>query len=681
MAGVSSGGLLTGLGPGSVRVFAVDHAGLRDTTGGVVQVRGMRLTVGTGSAYQGFSQDVSVTVTSLTSLSATSGQFTVRYDTTYVSCAGATPGALLTGYQFSVASRYDSGTYWTSTVSFASTAALSGAGELCRMTFKANPRRYTYSTSLQLTTAVFNETLTAARTSGSFTVNQLGNITVSPSAVTLLAGQTQQFQANGTFQPPLTWSVLNPVVATVNPTSGLVTAVSGGVTKVEATDAHGVIGVNSSLAVYDFELSLPASDIVVAPGMPVHVALTTDRDLGNLGIRSAQGTIAFSDAIVSSAGADSTGLLAVWGKPAGSGAQKAASFSAAGTSPLPHGTGGATVASVHFVIPPNTPSNRYIYITLQNVLFNEGHPSPQLGTGRIQLMPPINTFQLASPPDGSVFFYDQPPRLAWQAAVPYDPTDTLDHYLLTWWGGAVPAHGDTVLPASGTTFDFPRPPHDQPATYHWRITAVDVRGDTTQAVPAQGWSFSFTGNTPTGLSLEATPGEGSIIISWDVPADLNALGYRVYRRMPGSDWVCIDSDLPAGTGAVMRYEDTEAEPGVIYAYEVEVLGPSGPEGRWGPVQGQALSPTALSLRVEPNPGRGDLITSIELPQSGPVTLRLFDAAGREVWNREIDGLKPGRSEITSVPDGLGGCLLPSGAYWVRLETATGTRLARWVVIR
>ena len=78
--------------------------------------------------------------------------------------------------------------------------------------------------------------------------------------------QTQQMAVSGSPSLPLTWTVLNPAVATISPT-GLLTAVHSGVTQVRATDNIGSTDVNTLVRVYDFKATL--GTVTTRPGTTV----------------------------------------------------------------------------------------------------------------------------------------------------------------------------------------------------------------------------------------------------------------------------------------------------------------------------------------------------------------------------------------------------------------------------
>ena len=131
-----------------------------------------------------------------------------------------------------------------------------------------------------------------------------------PDQVTLLAGQTQQMAVSGSPSLPLTWTVLNPAVATISPT-GLLTAVHSGVTQVRATDNIGSTDVNTLVRVYDFKATL--GTVTTRPGTTVRVPLLSDRGVGALGIVSEQLKVTWSGTGITGARTTNSSLWSEWG--------------------------------------------------------------------------------------------------------------------------------------------------------------------------------------------------------------------------------------------------------------------------------------------------------------------------------------------------------------------------------
>ena len=90
-----------------------------------------------------------------------------------------------------------------------------------------------------------------------------------------------------------------------------------------------------------------------------------------------------------------------------------------------------------------------------------------------------------------------------------------------------------------------------------------------------------------------------------------------------------------------------------------------------PVTGQ------FSLNVAPNPFRGQAALSYYLPQDGPVLLRLFDYAGRELIRVVDDNETKGQHSRTLDLANR----LPSGPYILRLESSTGVLVHRILYYR
>ncbi len=394
VATIGAGGLLTGVGAGATRVFAVDAATRRDTTDADILVRVAGVTVGSASVLVGQSASIPVTVTSLPgvlsvphqarvrpaaaqSAGIRSGQFSVSFSPGLLTLTSVTApaGTLLHNYgelDFGVVNG-------TVTVGFAGTTDLTGSGVLFYLNFATSPSVPGY-TGLALNTALFNETLPAVRTSGSLAVNPLPAIFVNPDVVTLLALQTQQFSLSGSPTPPITWSTLDPTVATIN-SSGLLSAVASGTTKVHAADNVGAVDDNSAVVVYDFQLTLGTGTGL--PGSTVHVPLNLDRSIGALGVYSLQYNVGYDPTWITSVSAGATGLISTWGPPTTRSQSGLFRVAAAGNHALPSGS--TVLHNVDFKLSSSAPPGTDIPLALSGMMFNEGRPAPFVVNGLLRV--------------------------------------------------------------------------------------------------------------------------------------------------------------------------------------------------------------------------------------------------------------------------------------------------------
>lgn len=98
-----------------------------------------------------------------------------------------------------------------------------------------------------------------ADTSGAITVSQ---ISVSPQTALLAVGHTLQFSASG-GTPPYTFSSSNLAVATIDASTGLLTAVGAGTATVTATDANGVAGSSGTIEVREIVVTPQTASLIV----------------------------------------------------------------------------------------------------------------------------------------------------------------------------------------------------------------------------------------------------------------------------------------------------------------------------------------------------------------------------------------------------------------------------------
>ena len=371
----SPGGVLTGVAPGSVRVHALDNAGHSDDSDGDILIRGMGLTVGTTTVIAGQPATIPLTVTSLAGLNVHSGQITLTFSSTVTATGITTPGGTLMN---ATQNAFGSGS-GTCSIAFVSNNAVTGSGVLCYVQFTTTTSA---NSTINAPTALFNETLPAKVTAGAITVNPVPTIIVNPETAILLAGQTRQFTLTGSPTPPITWSTADGSIATIN-SSGLLTAVAGGVTHVHAVDNVGAQDDNTSVTVYDFAAQL--ATVQVPPGATARVPIVVDRNLSPLLIRSVQYQISYSSPYIVHARALGAGLVGAWA-PSGLATNPTPGLlyvANAGVDPIPNGLPELQV--LEFDIAPGAPIGTNIPIALNAFLCNEGHPSAQITNGVIQV--------------------------------------------------------------------------------------------------------------------------------------------------------------------------------------------------------------------------------------------------------------------------------------------------------
>jgi len=94
----------------------------------------------------------------------------------------------------------------------------------------------------------------------------------------------------------------------------------------------------------------------------------------------------------------------------------------------------------------------------------------------------------------------------------------------------------------------------------------------------------------------------------------------------------------------------------------------------------AVPELALSQNV-PNPARGSTRISFALPVSAPVSLQVFDVAGRLVRTLTDRRLEPGTPTVAWDAMDPAGHPVPAGVYYYRLSTPDQTRTKTLTLIR
>jgi hypothetical protein len=160
-------------------------------------------------------------------------------------------------------------------------------------------------------------------------------------------------------------------------------------------------------------------------------------------------------------------------------------------------------------------------------------------------------------------------------------------------------------------------------------------------------------------------------VAWlQAPAGNVALRYdsgtfRTVFLSAAFDGVAAAGPDPDNRGTVMRR--------ILY-WLVPSIAVGGPEIGL-PASGLALHPTV------PNPFRGSATIRFSVPRAGPVSVAIFDAAGRRVIDLVRGPVPSGSGEIAWEGRDATGHAVANGVYFVRLDVAGETRTRRMVRLR
>lgn len=142
-------------------------------------------------------------------------------------------------------------------------------------------------------------------------------------------------------------------------------------------------------------------------------------------------------------------------------------------------------------------------------------------------------------------------------------------------------------------------------------------------------------------------------------------------------WVSLKDAPPPGSGnVVFRYAHSSAPDLAMinWAGYNQLFGNTTPAGAAG--QRPAAVAGRAGLSVHPNPCRTEATVLFESPVPGPVTIGIYDIAGRLVHRERLPAVACGRRTAVWRPGHS-----PAGTYLVRAENAGGAVAARLVLVK
>jgi len=191
------------------------------------------------------------------------------------------------------------------------------------------------------------------------------------------------------------------------------------------------------------------------------------------------------------------------------------------------------------------------------------------------------------------------------------------------------------------------------------------------------------------LSFTATPQEeSSVLLNWQVETTEGEqiAGFNLYRREINNDiaaevsnlgciWTQVNPSLITGQNPY-TYTDSSVELGKSYEYRLEAVLADESTEILGTASCAPTPPAFAINKVYPNPASDVLNLALTLPQTGGVTLELYDLTGRVVATKDIQISSPG--EFTEQLD-VGG--LANGVYTLRATQNSSETFAKVVICK
>ncbi|WP_340106251.1 cohesin domain-containing protein [Rhodohalobacter sp. 8-1] len=373
VAQINSDGLLSAQTPGTIRVYAEDSNGLKDSTSlfriEPESLLDLTMSVGDESITQTLEGTVTISITDITGLDIQSGQFELTFPSNKIDILSFdTQGTILEG---SEPTTYIDGNLIS--VAFANSDPFSGAGDLLKINVQI-PRNASGEATITPQNILFNESIEAMAQAGTITINDAPVPEITPLQAELTIGDTQQFSVESGGTAPFTWSSSDSEVASIDPSTGQLEAVSRGVTEITATDADNFSSEVAEVIVNDITMTI--SEYSLSDGGSVSVPLEV-MDVTGLGIYSYEIEIEYDPSVVAFDVLDASGSISDGISTSASAENGVVTIAAASASPL---EGSGSLTDVVFKRSESPGSEQETDLTLKRVQFNEPGPDAPTAT-------------------------------------------------------------------------------------------------------------------------------------------------------------------------------------------------------------------------------------------------------------------------------------------------------------
>jgi len=638
-ASISQEGWLTGLQPGTIRVFVEDQIGLRDSTDlfrvqpDVLQT----LTVSTPDTSVSQTRDFwwPVSVSDVTDLNITSMQFELGWSGQHLEfLALSTENSLLDDAGFgSVDYDHSSGSL---SVAAAGVNPPEGSGPLIWLQFRVRNDASGNRTP-EFSTLMFNEDIDPDFDYGTISILDAPEITLTEELIELVTGDTATISVETGGTSPFNWQTTNEDVVTIDEQTGEITAAGSGTAEVFAIDDEGFTSSSSEIVVHDINASL--ENITLFTGLEAELPVIVD-DVSGLGIFSYEMEIALDTTMLDFQGLETGETISEGMSVSSNISDGMLKIAAAGTEEL---QGEGQLLKLVFSEGPEASAGSSAGLYLQQLTFNDpglpGAPTALLHDGIISFSDPDDpSVPVLVQPEDDALEVELTPEFAWEGEL----AETYDLQIATDrdFSNLVAYLNDIESETYTLEMEL-----EKETTYWWRVRGVNFQGtsnwsgprsfttiqedDEPSPVPPEAPQLAFPDNG-------AADVETAVILRWYSVAEADSYRVQLSAHSDFSE-LMIDQVTVSDT----TYNVSDLDYMTDYYWQVRAYSDS-LSSEWSDtfsfqtvmetfIEATEELPSSVTLHQNyPNPFNPVTTITYALPSEAEVKLEIFTVTGQRI---------------------------------------------------